>query len=105
VRGREFEHVDQLVKLIDEEDSVELKTVKAAYELAGSFEERIYEAISQSRPQDVMYLACELAHAAILAERNRCVEAVNDGFAECGGYTELMEAIIRRIIDPRPGLQ
>jgi len=105
MKGQKFESVDQMLKLIGENDSLALRTVKEAYDLAGNFEEQIYAAISDGRPQDVMYLACQLAHDAIIAERNRCIEAVNAGFQECGGYTELLEAIVTHIVDPRPDLQ
>ncbi|MBZ9759471.1 hypothetical protein LB553_01030 [Mesorhizobium sp. CA8] len=73
-----------------------------AYDLAGDFEEKCKEASSM---QDIMWLACDLAHKAILAERHRCTLAVTAAFEEQGGRTALMEAIFEHFNRPEQDLQ
>lgn len=83
---------------------------KVIYDLCGEYEGRLTE--SAGSPQKVMYLACEMAHEALMIERDRAKTILrlvqDDGKDEydddfCRGWRAAADAARVELLDELPG--
>lgn len=90
--------------------SLETQTIMIAYNLAGEFEDRICDAFDRGKASEIMELACDLAKAAIEAERERAgsiVQGIIDEDLEdagdwSSGWRSAGDAFMVELFDIQP---
>jgi hypothetical protein len=91
-------------------NNLQTQDCKFIYDLCGEFEPKFAGAAGS--PQDIMYLACEMAHEALLWERERATAILNavekDGEAPpedvfCRGWRSAADAARVELLDMLSG--